>query len=112
MSGAAPAHELNFCLALRWGRRVNPEWLEEHAIQLEDTLIERGRDLACGYSVTANFQEHGFEVDYTVEAASLSEAYDRMSQIVRIIEDVIGFSVQSDEEVEATASTTVAAVPA
>jgi hypothetical protein len=108
---SAPTHALNFTLTLRGARPVNAEWLEEQAIRMEEALVLRGSGLACGFSVTANFDEHGFEVDYTVEAESLSDAYERMSQIVRIIEDVIGFSVEPTEDAEATASATVA-VPA
>lgn len=109
MAGAttSPHIERNCLLTLRGDGPVNPEWLEEQAIRLEDVLIERGRDLACGFSVTANFAVNGWEVDFTVQTETMSDVDARIGQVVKIIEDEIGFSIES-ENAEATASATVA----
>jgi hypothetical protein len=95
----ATPRERNFYVLLRNETKVNAPWLEKQAIQLEERLLSECDDTISGPSVSANFAENGFELDFTVLASSLSEAYDKLGTVLSIIEDAAGITIadSSDE---------------
>ncbi len=94
-----PRQERHFSVLLRLPHRVNVAWLENQAIELEESLIERCKGEILGLSVSANFAENGFELDLTVEAASPSEAYGKLGRLYEAIEEVAPIKIggQTDE---------------
>lgn len=84
--------ERDFFVLLNTKHRVNPPWLENQAIQIEEALIARCPDIS-GPSVTANFDENGFELDLTVEAGSMAETYDLLGQALRVVEETAGIKL-------------------
>jgi hypothetical protein len=62
-------------------------------------------------SVTANFENGGFEFDFIIEANSLADAYERMGEFVRMVEQVgpwEPFTSGKAESVIATSATSAA----
>lgn len=93
-----PRQERNFHVLLRSAHKVNEPWLENQAIKLEESLIAECSGEVLGPSVTARFDENGFEVDLTVEAADLSEAYDKLGRALSVIERVADISIQAPSD--------------
>lgn len=81
--------ERDFVVLLCTQHKVNEPWLEDQAVKIEEALAERCPEIA-GPSVTANFAENGFELDLTVQAHSMAEAYDRLGQALRVVEETAG----------------------
>jgi len=96
--------ERNFAVLLAHPHKVNEPWLEDQAIRLEEALIRDCGNDVLGPSVTANFHENGFEIDLTVEASSLSEAYDKLGRAMTVIENVAGVSIEPNEADEVRSS--------
>lgn len=69
-------------------REINQPWLEKQAIAIEDAL-ESCPDV-LGPSVTANFEENGWELDLTILAAGTAEAYDKLGQVFQVVEETAG----------------------
>lgn len=94
--------ERDFFVLLCTQHKVNEPWLENQAVKIEEALIEQCPDIT-GPSVTANFAENGFELDLTVEASSMAETYDRLGQVLRIVEETAGImlAAASADEVRA-----------
>lgn len=81
----------DFFVLLSTKHKVNQPWLENQAIEIEEALD--GCPDICGPSVTANFDENGFELDLTVQATSMAETYERLGQALRIVEETAGIKV-------------------
>ncbi len=91
-------------MLLRGSEKVNEPWLEKQALLLEDALIKECGGAILGPSVTANFDENGFELDFTVEAENLSEAYDKLGHVLAVVERVVGVSIDPEDSDEIRSS--------
>lgn len=89
--------ERDFFVLLSTKHKVNPPWLENQAIQIEEALTERCPDIS-GPSVTANFDENGFELDLTVEAGSMAKTYDLLGQALRVVEETAGIKLAASTD--------------
>jgi hypothetical protein len=89
--------ERSFSVLLRSPQKVNEPWLENQAILLEAALEQECAGEILGPSVAANFVENGFELDFTVEAESLSEAYDKLGKVLSVIERVAGITLEDGD---------------
>lgn len=87
--------ERDFVVLLATPHKVNEPWLENQVIKIEEALIERCPEMP-GPSVTANFEENGFELDLTVEASSMAEAYDKLGQALRVVEETAGIMLGAE----------------
>lgn len=87
-------------------RPLDRTWLENEAMRLESTLVAHAQGLALGPSVAANFDRNGLELDVTVEAGSLSDAYSKLSRILGVVEEAADFELMPEgpRGVTATAS--------
>ena len=83
---AAKTADYNLLVTLYHEGEINEPWLENQAIAIEAAILERCPH-APGSSVTANFQQNGFELDLTIVAGSMIEFYDRLGQVMRIVEE-------------------------
>lgn len=68
---------------------INPPWLEKQAVLIEEALENSCPDV-LGPSVTANFVENGWELDLTISATSMADAYDKLGQVFKIVEETAG----------------------
>lgn len=87
--------ERDFVVLLATPQKVNEPWLENQAIKIEEALIERCPEIS-GPSVTANFAENGFELDLTVLVDSMAEAYDKLGQALRVVEETAGITLGAE----------------
>lgn len=101
--------ERDFFVLLGTEHKVNHPWLENQAIKIEEALLERCPDIS-GPSVTVNFEENGWELDLTVEARNMAEAYDRLGQALRVVEETaqIALGTASTDEVRSAYESTEA----
>jgi hypothetical protein len=83
------ATEHDILVTLSTQREINAPWLEKQAIRIEEAL-EKGCPDILGPSVTANFEENGWELDLTIRAESMADAYDKLGQVFRIVEETAG----------------------
>lgn len=81
------AHD--FVVRLFAHHKVNQPWLENQAIKIEEALADRFAEVPAP-SVTANFEENGFELDLVIEAGNMAEAYDLLGQVLRLVEETAG----------------------
>lgn len=65
---------------------INRPWLENQAIAIEQAILEQCPH-APGSSVTANFEENGFELDLTIVAPSKGAFYDRLDEVLKVVEE-------------------------
>jgi hypothetical protein len=79
-------------------QKVNAPWLENQAIKIEDALNGRFPDVPEP-SVTANFAENGFELDLIIEADTMADAYNRLGEILKVVEETAGIELGGDDEV-------------
>lgn len=105
---AAPT-EVQFYVRLPGRARPSRAWLETTAIEVEETLIRQAAGLALGPAVAANFQENSFELDVTVEASSLAEAYGKLSRIMVIVDETmdVRLDMSATHQICATVSSVV-----
>lgn len=90
--------ERNFSIVIASNQKINAPWLEKQALLIEKALIEDCANEVLGPAVAANFEENGFELDFTVEAASLSEAYDKLGRAMSVVERVARISIMSESD--------------
>lgn len=90
--------ERNFSVVIASEQKINEPWLEKQALIIEHALIHDCSEDILGAAVAANFEENGFEVDFTVEANSLSEAYDKLGRAMSIVEKVAGISLEGEAD--------------
>lgn len=90
------SNERNFTITLGNPHRVNHPWLEAKAIALEEALIQDCSGCILGPSVTALFDENGWELDLTVEADNAAEAYEKLGKAFDVIERVAGITITLD----------------
>lgn len=83
------ATEHDILVTLSTPHEVNPPWLEKQAVVIEEALDKSCPDI-LGPSVTANFEENGWELDLTIRASSMADAYDKLGQVFRIVEETAG----------------------
>lgn len=83
------ATEHDILVTLSTQREINAPWLEKQAIRIEEALDKSCPDI-LGPSVTANFEENGWELDLTIRADSMADAYDKLGQVFRIVEETAG----------------------
>jgi hypothetical protein len=81
-------NEYNFMIVIGRPFKTNAPWLENKAIAMEEALISECAGVILGPSVTANFEENGWEVDLTVEAASDGEADGKFREALEVVERV------------------------
>lgn|GEM_PF-7041798 len=89
MSETTNTTEHDILVTLSNQRKINPPWLEKQAIRIEEALDKSCPDI-LGPSVTANFNENGWELDLTIRATSMADAYDKLGQVFRIVEETAG----------------------
>ena len=89
--------EYNFMMILAHPRKVNEPWLEKQAMAMEAALLAECAGIVLGPSVSANFEENGFELDLTVEATSDAEANEKFRQAIAVVERVGGISLDREE---------------
>jgi hypothetical protein len=89
--------ERDVVVLLRSAHKVNEPWLEKQALLLEEALIEKCAGMILGPSVSANFHENGWELDLTIQAGSLSEAYDKIGKALAVVEETASISLGADE---------------
>lgn len=96
--------EHDILLTLPLGRAINGPWLEKQAIQIEQALENRCPEL-LGPSVTANLAESSWELDLTILATGMADAYDKLGQVFRVVEEVAGveFVNEGQDEVRSSA---------
>ncbi len=81
-------NEYNFMIVIGRPFATNAPWLENKAIAMEDALISECAGVILGPSVTANFEENGWELDLTVEAATDGEADEKFRRALEVVERV------------------------
>lgn len=86
--------ERDFVVLLATPHKVNEPWLENQAIKIEEALLDCPE--VSGPSVTASFAENGFELDLTVEASSMAEAYDKLGRALRVVEETAGIMLGAE----------------
>lgn len=86
-TNTATEHDILVTLATQ--REINAPWLEKQAIRIEEALEKSCPDI-LGPSVTANFEENGWELDLTIRAQSMADAYDKLGQVFKIVEETAG----------------------
>lgn len=94
--------EHDILVLLATPREINQPWLEKQAIAIEDAL-ESCSDV-LGPSVTANFEENGWELDLTILAASTADAYDKLGQVFQVVEETAGIEFGDSNPGEVRAS--------
>jgi hypothetical protein len=83
-----PLNEYNFMIVIGRPFKTNAPWLENRALVMEDALIHECAGEILGPSVTANFDENGWEVDLTIEAPDDGTADERFRKALEVIERV------------------------
>lgn len=95
--------EYNFTMILSRPHATNAPWLEKKALAMEEALIEECAGVILGPSVTANFEENGWELDFTVEALGDAEADEKFRQALEVVQRVGEISLDREErEVRST----------
>jgi hypothetical protein len=94
------ATEHDLFVMLSYSHEVNAAWLENQAMAIEDAIAERCSDV-IGPSVTANFEEGGWELDLTILATGIAAVYDKLGQVFKVVEEVAGveFVAEAPDEV-------------
>jgi hypothetical protein len=87
----------DFVVRLFAPHKVNEPWLENQAVKIEDALTGRFPEVPEP-SVTANFEENGFELDLIIQAESLAEAYDKLGRVLEIVEETAGIQLGDGAE--------------
>lgn len=95
--------EHDILVRLTMGRTVNRPWLEGRAIAIEEALESRCPDV-LGPSVTANFKENGWDLDLTILASGVADAYDKLGQVFATVETVAEIEFVGDGPDEVRAS--------
>jgi hypothetical protein len=91
--------EHDILVRLTMGRTVNEPWLENQAIAIEEALESRCPDI-LGPSVTANFQENGWDLDLTILASGMADSYDKLGQVFAIVEETAGIEFVNEGQDE------------
>lgn len=91
MAQAENLTEHDIVVLLATQREINPPWLENQAVAIEDALESCPNVL--GPSVTANFAENGWELDLTILAAGTADAYDKLGKVFRVVEETAGIEL-------------------
>lgn len=92
-----PTTEFNFFVLLTNAQRVNHAWLEKQAMLIEDALVKECASIVLGPSVSVNFDQNGWEIDLTIEAASQSEAEQKYNLAMGFVERVGEISLDQEE---------------
>ncbi len=90
-------NEYNFMIVIGRPFQTNAPWLEDNAIAMEDALISECADAILGPSVTANFDENGWELDLTIEAENDGEADEKFRRALEVVERVGGIELDRGE---------------
>lgn len=106
MSETTNMTEHDFLLELTMAREVNRPWLENQATKIEEALDASCADV-LGPSVTANFETNGWELDLTIRATGMADAYDKLGQVFRVVEETaqIEFVNEGQDEVRTSGFT-------
>jgi hypothetical protein len=89
--------EFNFFLLLANPKQVNAAWLEKQAVAMEEALIIECAGVILGPSVSVNFDENGWELDLTVEAADQAQAEQKFARAMAVVERVGEISLNQEE---------------
>lgn len=84
--------EYDILVVLNSSHKINEPWLERQAIRIEEALIDQCPDVP-GPSVTANFAENGFELDLTICATGMADAYDKLGKVLKLVEETAEISL-------------------
>jgi hypothetical protein len=95
--------EHDILVTLSAGMELNEPWLEKQALRIEEALEERCADI-LGPSVTATFEENGWELDLTILASGLADAYDKLGQVFAVVEEVASIEFVGEDQGQVRAS--------
>jgi hypothetical protein len=102
-SSKAPITEYNLTMILSRPFATNAPWLENMALAMEEALIKECAGVVLGPSVTANFEENGWELDLTAEASNDAEADEKFRKALEVVQRVAEISLdREDKQVRST----------
>lgn len=93
-----PTNEHNFFIEFDFGRKINQEWLERNAIEIEQAITDTMAGRVLGPSVTANWGNNSLDLDVTIAADSTSDAHRILGDLMALIEKQTGFRVSDEDD--------------